>query len=88
MAAGSGIQGNDSQQKLDRLREEEVDVSYRASYQSLEERTAEIGTLKDTRASMLATREKLSADPVVWKDKNLAAAAAAKWGCLEGSLRY
>ena len=35
MAACSGKQGNDSQQKVDRLREEEVDVSYRASYQSL-----------------------------------------------------
>ena len=32
MAAGSGNQGNDSQQNLDRLREEEIDVAYRASY--------------------------------------------------------
>ena len=68
MASGSGNQGNDSQQKLDRLREEETDVAYRASYHSLEERTAEISTLKDTRASMLAAREKLTADPMVWKD--------------------
>ena len=68
MASGSGNQGNDSQQKLDRLREEETDVAYRASYHSLEERTAEISTLKDTRASMLAAREKLTANPMVWKE--------------------
>ena len=68
MAASSGKQGNDSQQKLDRLREEEDDVAYRATYRSLEERTAEISALKNTQSAMMATREKLTADPEVWMD--------------------
>ena len=68
MAASSGKQGNDSQQKLDRLREEEDDIAYRATYRSLEEQTAEISALKNTQSAMMATREKLTADPEVWKD--------------------
>ena len=51
MAASSGKQGNDSQQRLDRLREEEDDVAYRATYRSLEGRTAEISALKNTQVA-------------------------------------
>ena len=66
----SNTNGSESQQTLDRIREEKVDVAFRSTYKALEELCAEIETMKKTRASMLKAREKVSFDPLDWQRLN------------------
>ena len=63
----SNTNGSESQQTLDRIREEKVDVAFRSTYKALEELCAEIETMKKTRASMLKARGTLSFDPLDWQ---------------------
>ena len=63
----SNANGSESQQTLDRIREEKVDVAYRSTYKALEDLCAEIETMKKTRASMLKARGTLSFDPLDWQ---------------------
>ena len=62
----SNASGSESQQNLDRIREEKVDVAYRSTYKGLEDLCSEIETMKKTRASMLIARGTLSFNPLDW----------------------